>query len=498
MAAFYLRAAITLLVMGVSVTEALSADTVFLNGSIYTLDASSRKVQALAVSNGTITFVGSNEGVSSLISPATTKVINLQGRMAMPGLIDSHMHVVSGGQFLTQCNFNYEPLTIDKVIEHVQKCVDAEPEKNTDRPGDWLEGVNLDYSALTQKSGLVTKADLDKVKTRRAISLRSSDYHTVFANSVALRLSRITKDTPDPQGGRIERLPGPAREPSGILQDSATNLLQGAPPPTPEQMVSNVKAALKLFREAGITTFQDAAARPPFAKIFETLQKSNELSARGYFDFHIEPPDAVNMNSADTIVREAVNTLKRFNDPSEISKSPILKWQAVKMFMDGVISYPASTGATLEPYFEPTNSSEWEVPKNATIVPPYWDTPLLNSMIEKLILNKIDVQLHADGDGAVRAVLDAVEAFRRKHPNVTDYRIGIAHDELTHPDDWPRFAKLGVDAIMSYQWAQPGPAWPLTFKSMGPKRTEFLEPYGHIAKFGRPIVYGSDWPVRLT
>jgi predicted amidohydrolase YtcJ len=164
-----------------------------------------------------------------------------------------------------------------------------------------------------------------------------------------------------------------------------------------------------------------------------------------------------------------------------------------------VLTYPAKTASLLEPYREPVgnDTSEWATPSNATTLSPYWNAPILALTFEKLILNKIDAQLHADGDRSVRSILDAVETFRGKYPNWTDYRIGIAHDELTHPDDWPRFAKLGVDAIMSYQWAQPAPAWmPLTFDALGPERVQYLEASAHIAEKGRPIIYGSDWPVR--
>lgn len=465
------------------------ADTVFQNGSIYTLNPSSDKVEAVAIKNGRFTYIGTNNGTSKLIGNETT-VVNLQGRMAMPGLIDSHMHVVSGGLFLLKCDLNYQPLTLEDVLVHVQQCINMEPEE--EEKHSWLEVVNCDYPTLTTKSGMINKKDLDTLKTTRPVSVRSSDYHTVWANSEALKLSNITADTPNPLGGNIGRLPG-SQEPSGILEDNASYML-AVPPPTEEINIAAINAALKLLREAGITTFQEAAASTGWAGAWEKVKQNGSLSARGYFDYRIEPP--ASKDKIEGALHDVLNVTSKFNDASQLKPEPILKWQAIKGFLDGVITYPSNTGALVEPYNMPVgNTSQW-APDNSTLIEPYWRSDILTLMVERLILNHIDAQFHADGDLAVRIVLDAVESFRNAHPNYTDYRIGIAHDELTHADDWPRFAKLGVDAIMSFQWAQLSSFWiPNTFNSMGSERHDKLEAFGTIAKYGRPIVYGSDWPI---
>lgn len=468
------------------------ADTVFRNGKIYTLDAASSQAQALAVNDGVIVFTGSDDGVQSFIGSNTT-VIDLDGRMAMPGLIDAHMHTGAAGEALVKCNLNYETLAIEQVLVHLQKCIDHEPEKNNESK--WLDVVNFDLSGLATLSSLPSKADLDKLNTTRPVILTTTDHHTYFVNSIALEVSGINASTPNPAGGRIDRLPG-SNEPSGLLQDQASTLLAGPNPLAEAERIDGVNAALRELRQAGVTTFQEAVATPIQHNLFQQVQRSGNLSARPYFDYQVTPPATV--DAVDTTIQDAIKVTTTFNEEGQVGPKPVQKWQATKLFMDGIIQAPAKTGAVLSPCLEQVgNSSEWVVPPNATTVEPYIQLEPLAALLGQLASNSIDVQLHADGDGAVRRVLDAVEQFRENFPNLTDYKIAIAHAELSSPDDWPRFAELGVDAILSFQWAQPSSTWePLTFNAMGPDRMQYLEAFVDIAAGGRPVIYGNDWPVR--
>jgi predicted amidohydrolase YtcJ len=217
------------------------ADLVLHNGSIYTLDSQSSKVSALAIKDGIITFVGSDADVASHIGN-TTKTVDLKGRAATPGLVDAHMHVLSGGLYLLKCDLNYQPLNLQAVLQHAQSCLDGETDKGNDV---WLEVVNLDYPSLVTRSGRIGKKQLDTLTTNRPVLIRSSDYHTVLVNSRALNLSSITASTPDPSNGVIERLSG--NEPSGVLQDSASDLLSGPAPPTAEENEEAGRAALRLL-----------------------------------------------------------------------------------------------------------------------------------------------------------------------------------------------------------------------------------------------------------
>jgi predicted amidohydrolase YtcJ len=470
--------------------SAQPADFVYHNGSIYTLDESSSKVDALAVKDGVIVFVGSNAHVKPRIGNKT-KVVDLNGRTAIPGLVDAHMHVLSGGLFLLKCDLNYQPLGIEAILEHIQGCIDDETNKSDDA---WVEVVNMDYPSLVTRSGAIGKDRLDSLKTDRPVILRSSDYHTVLVNSKALAVSDITADTPDPSNGKIERLPG-SNEPSGVLQDSANALLT-IPGPSAEENVQAGRAALEVLRQAGITTFQEAAAGSDHHELFKTIIGEDGLSARAYFDYRIEAPTVDGIAS---LVATTVDTVRAFHDNSTMKPAPALRWQAIKAFIDGVITYPANTAALIDPYWSPvngTNETVWaEDPTKVN--KPYWNSEILTRTLEGIFLAGLDAQLHVDGDLAVRIGLDAAESFRKSHPG-HKFRLGLAHDELSHQDDWARFAQLEVDPIMSFQWAQLSSFYlPSTFESLGDYRLRNLQAYAQIEKAGRPVVYGSDWPVSV-
>ncbi|KAF4965508.1 hypothetical protein FSARC_6688 [Fusarium sarcochroum] len=472
-----------------SKNQTVIADTVFHNGSIYTLDLLSSKHSALAVKDGYITFVGDDTHIKSYIGK-NTSVFNLEGRMMMPGLIDAHMHLLRGGASLLKCNMNFQPLGLEEVLDKIQDCLDSDDDK-TDK--DWLEVISLDFYALSDATGGVTKKDLDRLKTKRPLLVTSADSHTFWVNSAALKVSSITSKTKDPVNGKIERLPG-GKEPSGILQDSAANLLSGPADPTTEEDIQSAKAALKLLREEGVTSFQDAASNEAVGKAFAAVKKEGGLSARGFFDYRIDPPKTV--KDIDSLVKDIINVTSRWNEKEEIGPNPGLKWHAVKIFMDGVLLYPANTGSLIEPYFEPMeNNSLWK-PETDYGPKPYWDQDLLSTFLAKLFEEQIDAQIHVDGDLAVRTALNALQDLRTKHPKLRDYRIGLAHNEVTDPSDWPRFAELKADPIMSFQWSQASSVWlPNGVKSMGPRRAQYMEAFGEIAKFGSHIVYGSDWPI---
>ena len=464
------------------------ADIIFHNGSIYTLDQYSSKVNALAVKNGVIVCVGSNEDIKPYVG-STTKVVDLQGHAAIPGLIDSHVHVLGGGIFLLKCDLNYQALDLEKFLEHMQRCIDDEPNKSDDT---WFEAVNLDYPTLVSRSGPITTKQLDRLRTKRPVAVHSSDYHSIIASSRALQIANITAATPNPPGGIIDRLPG-SNEPSGVLEDNAANLLN-IPLPSPEEALAAARAAMLLFRKAGITTWQEAAALDDFKPVFDALQQEGELSSRGFFDYRIDAPSSV--KDVPSLVSKVAKLVHSYDNNSTMQAAPGYKWQAIKAFLDGVITYPTRTAATIEPYWNLVNGSNttW-APDPKTLKRTYWSPEILTATLSGMFLAGLDAQLHADGDLSVRVGLDAAESFRKQHPD-HNFRLGLAHDELTHPDDWARFKELNVDAIMSFQWAQLSSFYiPSTFPSLGDYRLNNLQAYVQIEKAGRPVVYGSDWPV---
>lgn len=355
-----------------------------------------------------------------------------------------------------------------------------------------MEVVNLDYPTLVSRSDSIDKITLDVLKTKRPVIIHTSDLHTVLANSRALEISNITANTPDPSGGIVERLPG-SKEPSGVLEDNASKLL-ALPLPTPEEAVQSGLSALQLLRQSGITTFQEAAAQVEYNAVFQAIQQRGGLRARAYFDYRIEAPNSI--NDVPEHVSKSVKLIRSLDNNSTMQPAPSIKWQAVKAFLDGVITYPSRTAALIEPYWSLVNGSNttW-VPDPSTLKKPYWEPETLKRTLSGIFLASIDAQLHADGDLSVRIGLDAAESFRKEHPD-HDFRLGLAHDELSNEDDWGGFAELKVDPIMSFQWSQLSSSYlPSTFPSIADYRRLNLQAYAQIKKAGRPVIYGSDWPV---
>ena len=214
------------------------ADHVYRNGKVFTADARSSIAQAVAIREGRIIYVGNNEGVAPFIG-LSTKITDLQGRFLMPGLVDGHMHPLEGGLKLRKCSLNYESLTIEQLQTRVQACLDATKNKE---PDGWLEVVSWFQESMRPGGTKASRAVLDALKTSRPIIVRSSFGHTVLANSRALALAKITKDTSDPLGGKIWR--DADGNPTGLLEDAAfAGYSKLIPQATPEENVAAAKAA---------------------------------------------------------------------------------------------------------------------------------------------------------------------------------------------------------------------------------------------------------------
>ncbi len=262
------------------------ADTAYRNGFVYTVDAQDSVQQAVAIRAGRIVYVGSDAGLAAFVGEHTS-VIDLRGRMLMPGLVDGHMHPLLGGAALLKCSLNYEQLTIEQMQTRIQGCLDQTQAREPDA---WLEVVNWFQEGMLPAGATATRAVLDGLKTKRPIFVMSSFGHTVLVNSRALALAGITAATPDPLGGRIGR--DAAGNASGILEDSAQNLVSKLlPKPTPVEDVNSAQAALEAMRKQGVTTFLDAMAEQPSLAAFTAVQRSGRLTARAHFAVLITPPE---------------------------------------------------------------------------------------------------------------------------------------------------------------------------------------------------------------
>jgi predicted amidohydrolase YtcJ len=463
------------------------ADRIYRNGVIFTADAGNRTAEALAIRDGRIVYVGSNQSVASFIGPATASV-DLKGRFLMPGLVDGHMHPLEAGAQLLKCSLNYASLTVAELQQRVQACLDGSKSGNANA---WLEVVSWFQESMRPAGVKTSRATLDVLKTARPIIIRSSFGHTVLANTRALALAKITAGTPDPVGGKIWR--DADGEPTGLLEDAAfevfTTLL---PKPTAEENVAAAKAALMAMSRQGVTSFLDANAAPEDMAAFAAVHQTGGLTARSHFAPLIEPTEASDLRGA---VARVLSFAKQY-DEGAIARAPGITIRNAKLFLDGVIAAPAFTGAMLEPYLTNAGTAEkprW-VPGPSRGPAVYFPAAALATVIGELGRAGIDPHMHADGDGAVHAALDAIEALRKALPGA-DIRPAIAHDEIVAPADFPRYKTLGAIPVLSFQWEKPAGDTLGLKDYFGPARMNILEPAGLLAAAGASIAFGSDWPV---
>jgi len=464
-----------------------AADRVYRNGIIFTADAAHSQVQALAIRDGKIVYVGNDQGLAPFVA-GNTVIVDLMGRFLMPGIVDGHMHPQEAGATLLKCNLHYESLTVEQLQHRVQACLDQTATQEPDR---WLEVVNWFQESMLPTGVTTSRATLDALKTTRPIIVRSSFGHTVLANSRALLLAKITAATPDPVGGKIWR--SATGDPTGLLEDAAKDIVTSVlPKPTPAQDLAAATAALAAMNKQGVTSFLDAIGAPEDLAAFTAVRKSGGLTARAHFAPLIEPKEA---HTIDAAVARVVAVRKQY-DEGPIVRTPGITVRNAKLFLDGVIAVPALTGAVLEPYRRNAGTASQPHWVKGTNRGPavYFPPDVLAAALEGLARAGIDPHLHADGDGAVHAALNAIETLRKAFPGA-DIRPAIAHNEIVSPSDLVRFKALGAIPVLSLQWGKPAGDTLGLSDYFGPARMKRLEPSGRLAAAGARIAFGSDWPV---
>jgi predicted amidohydrolase YtcJ len=471
-----------LLAMGVA---SGAADTVYRDGYVYTVDAHDRIEHALAIRDGRFVYVGDDAGAAPFIGDKT-RVIDLHGRMLMPGLVDGHMHPLQGGASLMKCNLHYAQLTVAEMQARIQSCLD---ESRAKEPDVWLEVVNWFQEGMLP-AGVVTHRELlDDLRTRRPIIVESSFGHSSLVNSRALQIAGLTAQMPDPLGGKIAR--DAAGNPTGLLDDAAQDLVsEKLPAATAEDDLKSAQAALDAMRKQGITSFLDAMALPPALVAFSRLHTLGSLTARAHFALLITPPEGRDPEKATA----AVAALATQYDGGAVLPKPGITVRNVKLFLDGVISAPALSGAMLTPYFEHSAGGAWVAGTNRG-PDVYFPAAILRTLLIDVVGAGFEPHMHADGDRAVHEGLDGIQIVRAAFPG-KDVRAAIAHDEIVDPADFPRFERLNAIPVLSFQWEKPASDTVDNARDyLGPARYKYMEPAGFLAAAGARIAYGSDWPV---
>nr|WP_255608017.1 amidohydrolase family protein [Ancylobacter sp. Lp-2] len=399
-----------------------------------------------------------------------TRIIDLDGKFVMPGLIDAHSHPVLGAVNAAKCSLAGVKPSLADIAPVIRKCLAEHPAG----PDAWLEVVQLYNYGFEASAG-----DIDTVEATRPLAIAGNDGHTMWLNTRGLALSGIAGMTQDPPGGRIMR--DGKGIPTGVLTDAALLVPSKLfPMPTTEEMADQLEATLAGMSAVGLTAVTDAAVTPVEFAVWEKLYREGRLKLRVRGAYMIEDLD----DDSDAAVARIVATARDHSlDPAW------LRTDSVKVFADGVLEFPAETAAVLAPYLDANGKPTTNVGDL------YFEPKLFNSLVTKLDKAGLTVHVHAIGDRAVRASLDAFEAARKAN-GPRDNRHQIAHLQLVDPADFPRFAALGVIANMQFEWGKRDPSnvGPLE-PYLGPERFRYLYPNGSLQAAGALVAAGSDWDV---
>ncbi|PZG19293.1 amidohydrolase [Nonomuraea aridisoli] len=439
------------------------ASLVITGADVCTMDAARSWSDAVAVRGDRIVAVG-GRAVRELTGPRT-RVIEARGGMVLPGFQDAHVHAPFAGR--NRLNVDLNDLVgrrayLDRIAAYAAD--------HPDRP--WIVGGG--WAMEYFPGGTPRKEDLDTIVPDRPVFLFNRDVHGAWVNSAALAVAGTTKDTPDPADGRIERDPRTG-EPTGTLHEGAAYSFNDrhVPLPSREEWEAAILNAQRHLHSLGITGWQDAWVTPATQDAYRSLDSSGRLTARVvgalWWDRH-----------------RGLDQIPEFLGRRETGTARF-RPTTVKIMTDGVMEN--YTGALLEPYCDGCGGHTGN--HGLTFV----ERDLLTAAVTELDRLGFQVHLHAIGDRAVRNALDAVQAARTAN-GAGDRRHHIAHLQLVHPDDVPRFRELGVTANLQAYWAQLEPQMEeLTVPFLGRDRADLQYPFGDLLRSGATLAMGSDWAV---
>lgn len=453
----------------VTVPVQADADLVIRNARVYTVDTALPWAEGVAVENGRIVAVGGSSELESWIGPET-HVIDLGGRLLMPAFGDAHVHPVFGGMAFSRCSL-HAGKTVEDYQATIAGCI-------ADAPGDGVVyGVGWE-DALFPPNGVPSKEILDAVSTIRPLIFESVGGHTYWVNSKALETAGISKNTPDPEGGWIDR-DEVTGEPVGGLQESAMLLMAHmVPAPSAEEIQDSIVYVAHHLNSLGITSWHDAGVDLSADGTSETLSAYKAVKDRGELSAHVSI--AYRWNNDFWAHEGALDQISTIIGAVEKAKSWGLHADSVKFYLDGVI--PQRTAAMIEPY-------EGSEVRGALQIAP----DVLAVAVTQLSEAGIQSHVHAIGDLGVRVALDAFEeALEATGQSV---RPVISHLNVIDPADQARFGPLGAIAGFQPTWASNYPYMDLTKQAIGPVRSGYLYPSKGVVDSGAKIAFGSDWPV---
>ncbi|MGZ4835647.1 MAG: amidohydrolase [Terriglobales bacterium] len=448
-------------------------DQIFVNGDIYTgaeegFGGAAAKVypraQAIAVKKGRIVEVGTSDALRKRKGPRT-QVIDLGGHFVMPGLNDAHLHLATGG---------FEMLNVElsevKSLEEMKARIAARVKSAG--PGEWILGRGWDDTKWTAQK-IPTRQDLDSVTGDHPALFIRTDGHMLVANTAALRIAGITKQTQDPEGGRIDR--DNTCEPEGGLRETAQVLVRKmVPPPTPAQRRRGAELALQQAARYGLTSAQDNSQWEDFLT-YADLENEGKLTLR--ISEWLPFPQPLNILEQHRV----------FHSPED----PMLHTGMLKAFMDGSIG--SHTAAMLSPYTDE--------PKNSGL--PQYERATLDQMSAQRAAAGFQMGFHAIGDHGVAMALQAFAAAERyveeKNPNAPQlrqpggFRFRVEHAQVVAPEDFARFRQLRVIASMQPNHLLTDMNWAM--QRIGPERAKHSYAWNEFLRNGVVLAFGTDYPV---
>jgi predicted amidohydrolase YtcJ len=442
-------------------TQIEAADTIVFHAKVYTVNQKQPWAEAVAIRGGKILAVGSDSEIEAYRGRSTT-IIDAGRRLVLPGFEDCHIHFMDGSLGLVQVDLNGAS-TVAEIQKRVKEYAASHPQEA------WITGMGWTYPTFGP-TALPDKKILDEVVPNRPVYLVAFDGHSSWANSKALAMAGITKETPDPPNGKIVR--DAKGEATGALKEAAGDLVAKImPKPTRDERLAALRKGIHEANKVGLTRVQSAGQDFEYLDLYDELRRKGELTLRFYVAYFLNPPEL------------RAEDLKQIEEARKTYHDDWIEGGVVKMMLDGVVE--AHTAAMLTPYSDdPTQLGKL-----------FWEPAKYKAAVTELDRRGLQVFTHAIGDKAVRTALDAYEeAGRTNHTH--DARPRIEHIETITAEDIPRFGQLGVIASV-----QPLHLYPdedtldIWARNAGPERASRAWSFHSIEANGGRLAFGSDWPV---
>ncbi|MBS3819083.1 amidohydrolase [bacterium] len=432
------------------------ANLILWNGDVWTLDHHKPWSEAVAVKDGLIVKVGSNRDMKEWKGPHT-QVVDLKGAMVLPGFIDSHAHFLEGGRALSEVRLK----TVKDPEEFRNRIKNRVQQREK---GEWILGEGWDHHQF-EKPQLPRKEWIDPVSPQNPVCVDRCDMHMTLANSLALKIAGITRETPSPEGGEIEKDPVTG-DPTGILKDAAMGRLkENIPEFTLKRKRQAVESAMECAHSKGVTSVHDMGTFQSF-QAYQSLGRDHHLTTRIYLFIPVTEIE--------------VYSRLRLEAPFG---NDFLKIGGLKGFVDG------SLGSSTALFFQPYKDNPQ---KKGLLHPHMFPEGIMKKRMAQAERARLQMAVHAIGEKANHTILDICEHLIRTHGK-RDRRWRIEHVQHLLPQDIPRLSGLNLIASVQPSHLVEDGSWAQA--KIGEKRVRWSYPYQSLLQQGTILTFGSDWTV---